>query len=200
VVPSDGGPSTGGRPRRGWAVRVTLVAALVAAALVIAWASAVWDAFEANFGSGFDERRFDALEAGFDDDPAAFTAVATRMQELVAVHPGATRIGWSLNHVCVRSSTGEDTCEDTGAADQALFERLPSTDVVVHHAKDPGRTFFCFFGDDPPRYTVMYAPGDGDPQRFADDRGFRRTREVGPGWTLLGPIPDMRRETEQWLG
>ncbi|MBO0921984.1 hypothetical protein J1G42_14250 [Cellulomonas sp. zg-ZUI222] len=183
------------------AVRVALVAVLVVVALATAVAYLAFDALEANLGSGVDERRLDALETGFEHDPAAFERAAARMQELVAEHPGAAEIAWTLALVCARSSTGDDVCEDAGAADRALFARLPRNAYLVEHqAKDPGRTFFRFFLEDPPTYTVMYAPGDADPQRFADDRGFRAHRALEPGWTLLGPVPDDQRETEQRSG
>ncbi|WP_028046015.1 hypothetical protein [Cellulomonas sp. URHE0023] len=192
-------PRAAGRRRQ--AVRVALVAMLLVVAVLIGRAALALYALDANLGGGVDESRFDALEAGFDHDPGAFDAAAARMQELVAAHPEATRVGWSLALVGVSSSAGDDVFEDAGAADQALFAGLPhEAYVVVHQAKDPDRTFFRFFHDPGPSYTVMYAPEDADPQRFADDRGFDGYRSLGPGWTLLGPIPDDQRESEQWLG
>lgn len=75
---------------------------------------------------------------------------------------------------------------------------LPNADVIVRQGKDDGRTFFRFCGDDPPRYTIMHAPSGTDVKAFAEDRGFRSSRALEPGWTLLGPIPDEDREDEQW--
>lgn len=51
---------------------------------------------------------------------------------------------------------------------------------------------------DPPRYTILHAPGHGR-GGVAAERGFRSTRALEPGWTLRGPTPDLEREDEQWL-
>lgn len=177
-----------------------LIAVLIVAALVLAWWVAVFWSLEAHFGSGFDARRFDRLEADFTRDRAAFEAAAARMRTLAAVHSGAERIGWSLALICVREPGRADACEPTGAADRATFGSLPNADVVVYQAKDDGLTFFGLFGNDPPRYTIVFASGDRNVERFADQRGFRSSRSLGPGWTVLGPIPDETRETEQWSG
>ncbi|WP_399094877.1 hypothetical protein ACGH2B_26455 [Streptomyces sp. BBFR2] len=68
----------------------------------------------------------------------------------------------------------------------------------MRQSKDDGRTFFRFYGDDPPRYTIMHAPDGTDAAAYAEDRGFRSTRSLKPGWTALGPIPDIDREDDQW--
>jgi hypothetical protein len=196
VAPSD---TVGDRARsRGRSlVRALLLALLAVAVLVIAWEAVVFLSVRDHFRSGFDDRRFDRLEADFDRDRAAFVAAGSRMRELVAAHPDAVRIGWSLMLICDREQARPaDACERTGAADQAAFRALPNVDVVVHQAKDDGKVFLRFYGNDPPRYTIMSAPGDTD----ADDRGFRSHRALESGWTMLGPIPDEDRESEQWAG
>jgi hypothetical protein len=175
-----------------------LVAVVVVVALVLAWRVAVFRSLEVHFGSGFDARRFDRLEADFTGDRAAFEAAVARMRTPVAAHPGAERIGWSLSLICVRESGQPDACEPAGATDRAAFEGLPNADLVVYQAKDDGLTFFGFYGEDPPRYTIVFASGDTDVERYADQRGFRSSRSLGPGWTVLGPIPDVTREAEQW--
>lgn len=187
--------------RRGWRRspgRVLLITLIVVAMLFLAWRVAVVASLVAHFGSGFDDRRFDKLETEFDRDPAAFTAADARMRELVAAHPQAERIAWILTQICVRDAGQPDACEPTNPDDQATFTALPSANVIVYQAKDDGRTFFRFYGNDPPRYTIMHAPDDTDVEAFAEDRGFRSSRALEPGWTLLGPIPDLDREDKQW--
>lgn len=185
--------STGsGRYRR------VLVALVAVVALFLAWRVVVLGALEAHYGSGYDDRRFDTLEAKFDHGQAAFAKADARMRELVAAHPQAERIGWSLALICVRDARQADVCRATTARDQAAFAALRGADVIVYQAKDRGRTFFRFYGDDPPRYTLMHATDGTDVAAYAKDRGFRSTRSLGPGWTLLGPIPDVAREDDQW--
>jgi hypothetical protein len=197
VVPSDAAESQ----RRGWwrsPGRVLLVTLIVVAMLFLAWRVAVFRSLEMHFGSGFDDRRFDELEMEFDRGQAAFTAAEARMRELVAAHPQAERIGWTLMLICVRDAGQAKACEPTNPADRATFAALPNANVIVHQAKDDGRTFFRFYGNDPPRYTIMHAPDGTDVEAFAEDRGFRSSRALEPGWALLGPIPDEDREAEQW--
>jgi hypothetical protein len=173
---------------------------VVATVLALAWYLLLSSSFSAHFGSDLDDRRFDELETEFERDHAAFLAAEKRMRELVAAHPDAARIGWSLSLICVRdpNPTTDDACDETGTADQALFEALPDVDVVVHQGKDDGLLFFRFFANDPPDYTIMLSSRDVDPLAFANDRGFRAARELEPGWAILGPIEDIDRADEQW--
>lgn len=197
MVPSDAVESQ----RRGWRRspgRVLLVTLIVVATLFLAWRVAVVLSLDAHFGSGFDDRRFDKLETEFNRRQAAFTKAEARMRELVAAHPQAQRIGWSLMLICVRDAGQADACEPTTPDDKATFAALPNADVIVHQAKDDGRTFFCFYLNDPPRYTIMHASDGTDVEAYAEDRGFRSSRALEPGWALLGPIPDLDRENEQW--
>ncbi|WIM92696.1 hypothetical protein ACTOB_004649 [Actinoplanes oblitus] len=174
-------------------VRIVLVTLIVVAALVVAWRGAVLGALELHFGSGFDKKRFDRLESEFDRSPAAFTQADARMRELVAAHPQAPRVSWTRALVCVG-----DVCEHATAKDKAIYEALPDVDLIVYQSKDSGRTFFRLFMQDPPRYTIMHAPGDTDPAAWAENRGFRSIRSLTPGWVILGPIPDVDRENDQW--
>lgn len=178
--------------------RILLVTLVVVATLFLAWRVAVISSLEAYFGSGYDDRRFDKLETQFDDRQAAFTKADARMRELVAAHPQAERIGWSLAWICVRDSGQAEACKPTTPDDQATFAALRGADVIVRQAKDEGCTFFRFYGDDPPRYTIMHVPDGTDVEAFAADRGLRSSRALEPGWALLGPIPDVDREDEQW--
>jgi hypothetical protein len=188
-------------PGRGWwrsPGRILLVTLIVVATLFLAWRVAVFGALEAHFGSGYDDRRFDKLETQFDHRQAAFTKADARMRELVAGHPQAERIGWSLALICVRDAAQAESCKPTTPEDQATYAALRGVDAIVHQSKDKGRTFFRFYGDDPPRYTIMHISDGTDVEAYAEDRGFRSSRALGPGWALLGPIPDLDREDEQW--
>ena len=173
--------------------RIVLVTLIVVAALVVAWRGAVLGALELHFGSGFDKKRFDRLESEFDGSQAAFAQADARMRELVAAHPQATRISWTLALTCAGTA-----CEPATAEDKATYEALPGVDVIVYQSKDSGRTFYRFFMEDPPRYTIMHAPDDTDPAAWAEEHGFRSSRPLTPGWVILGPIPDVDRENEQW--
>ena len=186
------------RGRRRSPGRILLVTLIVMAMLFLAWRVAVVGALEAHFGSGFDDRRFDKLETEFDHRQAAFGKAEARMRELVAAHPQAERIGWSMAWICVRDAGQAEACKPTTPDDQATYGALWGTDVIVHQAKDEGRTFFRVYGNDPPRYTIMHVADGTDVEAFADDRGFRSSRALEPGWALLGPIPDLDRENEQW--
>jgi hypothetical protein len=197
VVPSDAVES---QRRRRWRSpgRVLLVTLTVVTALFLAWRVAVFLSLEAHFGTGFDDRRFDKLQNEFDRGQAAFTKAEARMRELVATHPQAQRIGWSLMLICVREVGQANACEPTNPDDRKTFAALAGAEVIVHQAKDDGRTFFRFYLNDPPRYTIMYAPDGTDVEAYAQDRGFRSSRPLKPGWAILGPIPDEDRENEQW--
>ncbi|MET9762644.1 hypothetical protein ABZ016_26955 [Streptomyces sp. NPDC006372] len=61
-------------------------------------------------------------------------------------------------------------------------------------------TFYRFYTEDPPRYTIMRAPEDTaeEAEEYADAHCFRSTRPLGPGWTILGPIDDIGREEKQF--
>jgi hypothetical protein len=196
---------------RGWwrsPGRILLVTLIVVATLFLAWRVAVVGALEAYFGSGFDDRRFDKLETQFDHRQAAFTKADARMRELVAAHPQAERITWDRTMICVHHAGQPEGpgpgrtvygCNPTTPEDQATFAALPPyTYVIIHQAKDDGRTFFRFYHDDPPVYTIMHVSDGTDVEAFAEDRGFRSSRALEPGWALLGPIPDVDRENEQW--
>ncbi|MGP3776131.1 hypothetical protein ACTWJ8_35420 [Streptomyces sp. SDT5-1] len=168
-------------------------------ALFLAWQVIVLGVLETHFGSGYDDRRFDTLEARFEHRQEAFAEADARMSELAAVHPRAERIGWSLALICVREpGRAADSCKPTSARDKARYESLGGVDVIVRQSHDKHRTFFRFYADDPPRYTLLHAPADTDVSSYAADRGFRTTRSLTSGWTLLGPIPDVHREDEQW--
>ncbi|GAA2310813.1 hypothetical protein OKJ48_06735 [Streptomyces kunmingensis] len=197
MVPSEALESQRRRWRRSPG-RVLLVTLIVVAVLFLAWRVVVLGALEAQFGSGYDDRRFSKLEKQFDSRQAAFAEADARMRELLAAHPRAERIGWSQALICVRDAGQAASCKPTTPEDQATYEALPGVDVIVHQAKDAGRTFFRFYGDDPPRYTIMHASDSTDVAAYAEDRGFRSTRSLKPGWTILGPIPDVDREDDQW--
>ncbi|MET9290797.1 hypothetical protein [Streptomyces sp. NPDC003077] len=179
--------------------RVLLVTLMIVAALFLAWRVVVFGMLEVHFGSGYDARRFDELETRFDHGQAAFAKADARMRGLVAAHPKAERITWIPALICVREAGRAETCEPTTPEDKAAYDALPGTDVIVHQAKDPGRTFFRFYGNDPPRYTIIHASDSTDGMAaYAEDRGFRSTRSLKPGWAILGPIPDVDREDDQW--
>ncbi|WP_217167807.1 hypothetical protein [Streptomyces sp. AC512_CC834] len=61
------------RLRRRSPGRIVLVTLIVVAALILAWRVVVLGALEAHYGSGFDDRRFDKLETGFDQRQTAST-------------------------------------------------------------------------------------------------------------------------------
>jgi hypothetical protein len=121
------------------------------------------------------------------------------MRQLAAAHPQAQRIGWTLTGICVSEAGQADACELTTPDDRATFAALPTnTAVVVPQAKDPWRTFFRLFANHPLRYAIMHAPDGTDVKAYAEDRGFRGSKALKPGWAILGPIPDEDREDEQW--
>ncbi|MFI0976250.1 hypothetical protein ACH4SP_04370 [Streptomyces sp. NPDC021093] len=91
-----------------------------------------------------------------------------------------------------------ETVADRYRIGGAFGDALRGVDVIVRQSKDDGRTFFRFYGDDPPRYTIMHVSDGTDVAAYAKDRGFRSTRSLKPGWTLLGPIPEVHREDDQW--
>ncbi|MFI6090614.1 hypothetical protein [Streptomyces sp. NPDC051218] len=186
------------RLRRRSPGRIVLVTLIVVAALILAWRVVAFGALEKYFGSGFDDRRFDKLETEFDHRRRAFAQADARMRELAAAHPRAERIGWSLALICVRDAGRAESCEPTTPRDQATYEALGGVDVIVRQSKDDGRTFFRSYADDPPRYTIMHAHDGTDVAAYANDRGFRSTRSLKPGWVILGPIPDVDRENAQW--
>jgi hypothetical protein len=197
VIPSDAVASQrrGGRRSPG---RVLLVTLIAVATLFLASRVAVVLSLVTHFSSGYDDRQFDKLETQFDHRQAAFAKADARMRELAAAHPQAERIAWTLALICVRDAGQAEACKPTTPEDQATFAALRGADVIVHQAKDDGRAFFRFYGDDPPRYTIMHAPDGTDVKAYAEDRGFRGSRALKPGWAILGPIPDEDREDEQW--
>ncbi|MEU8891537.1 hypothetical protein [Streptomyces sp. NPDC048442] len=197
MVPSDALEPERRRRRRSPG-RIVLVTLIVVAALFLVWRVVVLGVLEAHFGSGFDDRRFDKVETQFAHSRAAFAKADARMRELAAAHPQAERIGWSLTLICVREAGRAESCKQATAGDRAAYEALRGVDVIVHQSKDPGRTFFRLYGNDPPRYTIMHVSDGTDAVAYAKDRGFRGTRSLRPGWTLLGPIPDVEREDDQW--
>jgi hypothetical protein len=197
VARSDA-PEPERRLRRRSPGRIVLVTLIVVTALILAWRVVVLGALEAHFGSGFDDRRFDDLETAFDHRQPAFARADARMRELAAAHPRARRIAWSLGLICVRDAGRAEACEPTTPRDQAAYKDLPGVDVIVRQTKDAGRTFFRFYGDDPPRYTIMHASDGTDVAAYAEDHGFRSTRSLKPGWAILGPISDVDREEDQW--
>lgn len=81
--------------RRRSPVRILLVTLIVVAGLFLAFRVAVFGSLWAYFGSGFDHRRFDKLEAEFDRSQEAFGKAEARMRELAAAHPRADRIVWT---------------------------------------------------------------------------------------------------------
>lgn len=150
-------------------------------------------------GSGQDKRRFDDVEAAFDADPSAFTAAAAHLDELRTENPGAQEVSWGLGVTYVADADGRDIWGDATPAEAQLFDPLPgTTNTVFAYAKDPGRVFFSFNHEDPPMVYLMYAPDDSDPGAFAAERGFRSSRVIGDGWTLLGEIDDRDRRMEQF--
>lgn len=193
------GPTT--TPRRRWLrspIGVLVVVLLVGAGLFLAWRVVVFGSLELHFGSGYDKKRFDKLEHRFEQGQEAYARADARMRELAAAHPQAERISWSRPWICVREPGRADDCKPATPEDEATYLALGGVDVIVHQAKDAGRTFFRFYGEEPPRYTIMNAAGDPDPETYADDRGFRSTRSLTPGWTILGPIPEIDLETAQF--
>lgn len=184
--------------RRRSPVRILLITLVVVAALFLGFRVAVFGMLEVHFGSGFDHRRFDKLETEFDHTREAFSKADARMGELAAAHPQAERIVWTRAWMCVLDAGRAEVCQRPAPDDEAMYLALPSTDRIVRQAKDQERTFFCFYGEDPPRYTIMHVSDGTDVDAFADDRGFRSTRSLEPGWALLGPIPDIDRENAQW--
>ncbi|MFE4250698.1 hypothetical protein ACFRU3_14560 [Streptomyces sp. NPDC056910] len=186
------------RRRRRSPGRILLVTLIVVAAAVLAWRVAVFAMLGWHFGSGFDERRFDKLEQQIDHRQSAFAKADARMRQLAAAHPKAEVITWIQARICVRDPGRPEECDPTTPKDKATYDALWGTDVILHQSHDKNRVFFRFYGNDPPIYTLMHAPADTDTESYADARGFRTTRSLGPGWTLLGPIPDLDRENKQW--
>jgi len=197
MVLSDAAESLRPRRRRSPS-RILFVTAIVGVALFLVWRLVVFGVLEAHFGIGFDDRRFDELQTRFEHRQAAFAEADARMRELVAAHPRAERIGWSQALICIRDAGRADACKPTTPRDRATYGALRGVDVIVHQSKDKGRTFFRCYGDDPPRYTIMHASAGADVDAYAEDRGFRSTRPLKPGWAILGPIPDVHRENDQW--
>ena len=196
-------PSDIAEPQRWWRspARILLIALLVAIVLILGRWAAAFFALGAQFGWGYDQRQFDDLEAAFERDPSVFAAVDAQMREYVDEHPDAVRISWSGERFCAYEP-GENPvtaeCEPADKSDQAAYEALPAASSVVSQAKDPGRIFFTFNQNDPPMYRIMRASEDFDVEAYADERGFRATRELTPGWTILGPISDEDLEDQQW--
>lgn len=178
--------------------QILLITLIVVPALLLVWRVVVLGVLDAHFGSGYDDRRFDALESRFDHRQAAFTEADARMREMLAAHPRAERIGWSQALICVRDAGRADSCKPTTPQDRAVYGALRDVDVITRQSRDEGRTFFRFYGDDPPRYTIVHAPDGADMAAYTEDRGFRSTRPLKPGWTILGPIPDVEREDDRW--
>ncbi|MFE9839117.1 hypothetical protein ACFYP4_28870 [Streptomyces sp. NPDC005551] len=188
-------------PRRRSPGRVLVVTLLVVTAGYLAWRVAVLAGLEAHFGSGFDEQRFNRLQQEYDRREDAFARADARMRKLVAEHPRAERIDWSRYRTCVREpGRPSDTCTTTPPRDQKVYDALWGVSVILHQRKDEGRTFYRFYHEDPPRYTIMRAPEDTaeEAEEYADAHGFRSTRPLGPGWTILGPIDDISREEKQF--
>ncbi|MEV4254260.1 hypothetical protein AB0J52_13995 [Spirillospora sp. NPDC049652] len=180
---------------------LALLGALAAgAAFVVTHRAAVGRSVEDYVNGRFDARRFDKLEKRFDDTRAAFVKAEARMRELAAARPHAEQVVWSGTLVCTREGGRPllGDCKPTSPADRATFAALPSADRIVYQVKDPGRVFFRFYGEDPPRYTIMRAAEGTNLKAYAKERGFRTRRALEPGWTILGPISDVARETEQW--
>ncbi|GAB3254696.1 hypothetical protein GCM10027456_30900 [Kineosporia babensis] len=147
-----------------------------------------------------DRRRFDQLEAQFEEHREAFVAGRARMRQLVAANPRAEQIVWSRTQICVhRAPPPPDGPQpDPPARGEpcrpAALEQLPGIATVTYQAKDPGRTYFRFTAA---RYTLMYSAA-GDSSGFARARGFRSSRDLEHGWTLLGPIAHPEQERSQW--
>lgn len=147
----------------------------------------------------FDNRRFDQLEAAFEEDLASFEAAVARMEDLVGANPAADRVTWTLKDSCVTMPGGTPECTDTGTDDQQRFAALPNPSAIVYQAKDGQRIFIRFHMNDPPMYHLMYALDDTNPRAFAESREFRSHRKLNDGWTILGPISDGQRYEDQWL-
>jgi hypothetical protein len=181
--------------------RVLVVTLLVVTAGCLAWWVAVLAGLEAHFGSGLDEQRFNRLQQEYDRHEDAFARADARMRKLIAEHPRAERIAWSQYQTCVREpGRPSDTCTTTTPPDQEVYGALWGVSVILYQSKDEGRTFYRFYHEDPPRYTIMRAPEDTaeEAEEYADAHGFRSTRTLGPGWTILGPIDDVGREEKQF--
>ncbi|MFI5659997.1 hypothetical protein [Streptomyces sp. NPDC051684] len=186
------------RTRRRSPGRILLVTLIVVAAGILAWRVAVLCMLGWHFGSGFDERRFDKLERQIEHRQAAFAKADARMRQLAAAHPKAEVITWIQPRICVRQPGRREECDPTTARDKATYDARWGTDVILHQSHDEDRVFFRFYGNDPPIYTLMHTPADTDADAYADPRGFRTTRSLGSGWTLLGPIPDPGQDSKQW--
>jgi len=148
--------------------------------------------------TSLDNRRFDRLQAAFDEDPAVFETAVAPIEGWIAANPAADRISWIYLQWCTSGADQPRTCTDTTAGEQQVLGGLPNPDAIVYQSKDPGRIFFRFDVNDPPVYHVMYAPGDTDPAAYAEERGFRSFRVLLNAWTILGPIPDNDRYSDQF--
>lgn len=91
-------------------------------------------------------------------------------------------------------------CADTDADDQELFQALPNVSTVVFQRKDPTKVFFRLHTEDPPVFHFMYAPDESDPAAYAQAAGFRASRQLDDGWTVLGPIDDQNDYDTQFPG
>lgn len=52
-------------------------------------------------------------------------------------------------------------------------------------------------GFDEQRFNRLQQEAE-EAEEYADAHGFRSTRPLGPGWTILGPIDDIGREEKQF--
>ncbi|MGW5614502.1 hypothetical protein [Streptomyces sp. NPDC003877] len=188
-------------PHRRSPGRILVATLLVVTAGYLAWRVAVLMGLAAYFGAGLDEQRFNRLQQEYDRREDAFARADARMRELIAQHPRAERIDWSGYRTCVREPGRPSAiCATTPPRDQKVYDALWGVSVILYQSKDQGRTFYRFYHEDPPRYTIMRAPEDtaAEAEEYADAHGFRSTRTLGPGWTILGPIDDIDREEKQF--
>lgn len=149
--------------------------------------------------ASFDNRSFDRLEVSFDESAVEFDAAAELMRDQLADVPDIEWASWSFTRWCVTRLNQPQECRDVSPEEEAVFNPLPNPAVIRYQAKDGDRIFFRFNVNDPPQYHVMHQGERLEQSDFVADRGFRSSRELGDGWTILGPIPEEEDFFEQWL-
>lgn len=175
-------------------VRGSLVLAVGALVVVVAIVASVLSALR-----GMDDKRFDEIETGFEEHRTAFEAAVDRMAGWAAERPDAVRIGWTQSLVCVTDTGRAKQCTDTSMQERAAFRQLAGATRAVWQAKDDGRVFFAFNVQNPPIQYLMFDPDDRDPRAYAAAQGFRWGRSIGDGWSLLGEIPDVEKQSSMWM-
>lgn len=133
---------------------------------------------------GRNDARFDAVTEDFGAHQPTFEAAAERMSRFAADRPGATRIQWRWGTVCADHPSRADQCVETSADERAAFRKLPGAFAITWKAED-GRVLFSSDPDSPPVRFIAFDPEGRDPQAYAEARGYRWGRQLGPRWSMF---------------